>query len=235
MVEPAVSCPIGDAHPLASRAQVKLGHYPRRLSLRRFFFRLAREDAITGACYSAGTVTIATARDSWSRMLPPPPGLRAPGREQALVRASALPLALLRPPAAMLPDRPPPQRASFSSPPASLAPPLAGSREPGWVRAAARQSRPPPPDAPTRSAAGSRSAQASRRTRYRAGPRADRACDSSAPTRFSLLPLAVRTRGPASRAAEPSSSIAFNSVNCSSAGARRVRNSATVSSGAGNG
>src|SRR5215471_13819686 len=51
--------------------------------------------------------TIATARDSWSRMVPLP-RLRAPGQQQA--QASALP----RPPAAMLPVGLVSQRASFS-------------------------------------------------------------------------------------------------------------------------
>ena len=104
--------------------------------------------------------TIATARDSWSRMMPLQ-RLRARGQRQA--HASALP----RPPAEML------------------------------LVAATEQLGPPPPDAPTPSAAGSRSARASRKTRYRAGLRADRARDSSAPTRFSLLPLAARTQWPA--------------------------------------
>ena len=100
-------------------------------------------------------------KDSWSRMLQPPLGMRTPGQEQAqpLVRAPALPLLLPRPPAAMLPGGPLLQRASFSSEPASSAgPPPAGPREPGWARAAARHLRHQPPDAPIRSAAGSRSA-----------------------------------------------------------------------------
>ena len=150
------------------------------------------------------TEIIATAKDSWSRMVPPPPELRAREQEQAqaLVQASALP----RPPARMPPDGPLPQRASFSSQPASSeGSPAAASLEPDWARAAAQRLRPPPPDAPTRSAAGSRSAQASRITRYRAGPRADRAYDSSAPTRSLLPPQAVRTQWPATRPAEPTS------------------------------
>jgi len=57
----------------------------------------------------------------------------------------------------------------------------------------------------TPSAPGSRSVQASPRTRCRAGPRAGRACDSSDPRTFSLLPLAVRTRSPASPTAERAS------------------------------
>jgi hypothetical protein len=50
-------------------------------------------------------------------MVPPPLKMRAPGQEQAwlLVRAPALPLGLLMPPAAMLPGGPLPQWASFSS------------------------------------------------------------------------------------------------------------------------
>jgi hypothetical protein len=92
---------------------------------------------------------IATARDSWSRMVPSPLGM---------VRAPALPLLLPRP-AAMLLGGPLLQRASVSSEPASSAgPPPAGPREPGWARAAARHLRHQPPDAPIRSVAGSRSA-----------------------------------------------------------------------------
>src|SRR5215831_9334233 len=98
--------------------------------------------------------TIATARDSWSRMVLLP-RLRAPGQQQAQALVS--------------------QRASFSSQSASSASPPAGPREPGWARAAAEQLRPPPPDAPTPSAAGSPLARASRKTRYQAGLRADRA------------------------------------------------------------
>src|SRR5262249_34906477 len=98
-----------------------------------------------------------------------------------------------------------PPRASFSSQLASLAVPLpAGPHEPGWARGVAqRQLRLPPPDVPTRSAAGSRSAQASRRIRYRAGPRADRACDSSAPTRSFVPPLGFGPRGPSPRPPDP--------------------------------
>src|SRR5262249_28951936 len=101
----------------------------------------------------------------------------------------------------------PPPRASFSSQLASLAVPLpAGPHEPGWARGVAqRQLGFPPPDVPTRFAAGSRSAQASRRIRYRAGPRADKAYDSSAPTRSLLLPLAAQTRWPVTQPAEPTS------------------------------
>ena len=45
-------------------------------------------------------------KDSWSRMLQPPLGMRTPGQEQAqpLVRPPAQTSALPRPPAAMLPD-----------------------------------------------------------------------------------------------------------------------------------
>src|SRR5262249_60341814 len=56
--------------------------------------------------------TIATARDSWSRMVLLP-RLRAPGQQQAQALVS--------------------QRASFSSQSASSASPPAGPREPGWA------------------------------------------------------------------------------------------------------
>src|SRR5262249_32302100 len=96
--------------------------------------------------------TIATARDSWSRRMSLP-RLRAPGQQQA--QPSALP----KPPAAMLPSEPLLQRPSFSSERASSAGhPPAGPGELGWARAAAGHSRHQPPDAPIRSAAGSRSA-----------------------------------------------------------------------------
>jgi len=130
------------------------------------------------------TGIIATARDSWSLMVPLP-RLRAPGQQQAQASVS--------------------QRASFSSQSASSASPPAGPREPGWAWAWAEQLRPPPPDAPTPSATGSPLARASRKTRYQAGLRADRAWDNSAPTKFSLLPLAARTQWPASRLAAPTS------------------------------
>src|SRR5262249_10463217 len=97
----------------------------------------------------------------------PLPRLRVLGQQQA--QASALP----RPSAALLPVGLVSQRASFSSQSASSASPPAGPREPGWAGAAAEQLRLPPPGAPTPSAAGSRSARASQKTRYRAGLRAD--------------------------------------------------------------
>ena len=154
---------------------------------------------------------IATARDSWSPTARPRSGLQAPGQvqvqaqvqvqmsAQGSTRAQAPP----KPWGAVLPAGPLPQRVSFSSQPAfSAAPPAAGPRESGWARAGAR---PRPPDARTRSGTDSRSAQALRRTRCRAGPKAYKACDSSRPTRFSPPPLAARTQWPASRAAEPTS------------------------------
>src|SRR5262249_37309049 len=137
---------------------------------------------ITGARYGGGRI-IATARDSWSPTAPPRSGLQAPGRVQGQgSRAEAPP----RPWGAVPPGGQLRRRVSFSSPPAfSAVPPAAGPREPGWARAGAR---PRPPDAPTRSAADSRSAQALRKTRCRAGPKAYKGCDSSRPTRFSLPP-----------------------------------------------
>ena len=74
-------------------------------------------------------------KDSWSRMLQPPLGMRTPGREQAqpLVRPPAQTSALPRPPAAMLPVGLVSQLASFSSQSASSASPPAGPREPGWA------------------------------------------------------------------------------------------------------
>src|SRR5262249_56445731 len=68
--------------------------------------------------------------------------------------------ALRRPWGPSLLAQPLPPRASFSSQPASLPVPLpAGPREPDWARGVEQQLRLPPPDVPTRSAAGSHSAQ----------------------------------------------------------------------------
>src|SRR5258708_17418657 len=97
--------------------------------------------ALSSACpnfLSRGPPTeiIVPARDSWSRMVPPPLGMRAPGQEQAqpLVQAPALLLGLPRLPAAMLPRGPLPQPASFSSQPASsAAPPPAAGFEPQFL------------------------------------------------------------------------------------------------------
>src|SRR5262249_37930070 len=132
---------------------------------------------LTGARYGGGRI-IATARDSWSPTAPPRSEGKALGPVQAQaqgegqgsaqrwMRAQALP----RPWGAVPPGGPLPRRVSFSSQPAfSAAPPVAGPREPGWARVGVR---PRPPDARTRSAADSRSAQALRRTRCRAGPKA---------------------------------------------------------------
>src|SRR5262249_21839226 len=168
--------------------------------------RQGPQGAITGARYGGGRI-IATARDSWSPTALPRSGLQAPGRAQVQVQvsgqSSARAQAPPRPWGAVPPGGPLPRRVSFSSQPAfSAVPPAASPREPGLAPAGAR---PPPPGAPTRSAADSRSAQALRRTRCRAGPKAYKACDSSRPTRFSLQPLAARTQRPASRAAEPTS------------------------------
>src|SRR5262245_53255294 len=163
---------------------------------------------ITGARYGGGRI-IATARDSWSPTAPPRLGVKAPGQAQAQVQVqasaqnSARAQALPRPWGAAPPGGPLPRPVSFSSQPAfSAVPPASGPREPGWARAGAR---PRPPDARTRSAADSRLAQALRRTRCRAGPKAYKGCDSSRPTRFSLPPPAARTQWLASRAAEPTS------------------------------
>jgi hypothetical protein len=62
--------------------------------------------------HGAPEPVIATARDSWSRMVPPP-RLKAPGQQQAQASVS--------------------QQASFSSQSASSASPPAGPREPGWA------------------------------------------------------------------------------------------------------
>src|SRR5215831_6493138 len=92
---------------------------------------------MAGSSASAATEIIVPARDSWSRMVSSPLGVRVPARQHR---------------------RPWPQRASFSSEPAcSAGPPPAAPREPGWARAVARQLRHQPPDAPIRSAADSRS------------------------------------------------------------------------------
>src|SRR5262249_52349100 len=89
---------------------------------------------------------IATAKDSWWRMVPSPSGWGAPRQGRAQASALLRPWALL--------DGPLPPRASFSSQPASLAVPLpAGPRERGLAQCVEQQLRPPPPDAPTRSAA----------------------------------------------------------------------------------
>jgi hypothetical protein len=105
-----MACPVAAGSRRSPRAAADAEHAAAKAALLRL--RIAEKRRI-----QRSTEIIVTARDSWSRMVPPP--LRPPGQEQAwsLVQAPAPapPLRLPMPPAAVLPGGPLSQRASFSS------------------------------------------------------------------------------------------------------------------------
>ena len=147
-----------------------------------------------------------TAMYSWWRMAPPPPSLGAGVIGAAVAADAGATVGVPRPPAAMLPDGPLPQPASFSSQSASSeASPPGGRREPDWVRVAAQHLRPAPPDAPIPSATGSRSAASVTENSLLGWTASWQGVRQLDPRMFALLPLAVRTQSPASQTAERTS------------------------------